>query len=152
MFPDAMNALECMTGHGKSDAWPVWVTFWLCGATIVGYICIAVRWFRVFGINAISLSLVGIFILCVFCGYAPVMAAIWWPNTAYTLRVLLMNLLIASNIGFLVFSSGKKFMVAGLHEQLGRAYSDGDMKRVVELQKQVDVIKRGFKEVSENLR
>lgn len=141
MFPEAMNPLECLTGHGASSETGVWLTFWLCIVVTLQYLWIAVRWWRGFQHSWIAKSLVSIFLLCAASGYVTFCWSLFQPNMAYTVRVYMLIALCIANLSFLIASNGKTFRVSGANERLGEAFRDAvehnDTAEIERLKRQV---------------
>lgn len=119
MFPNAINALECMTGHGLDSTLPTWLTFWLCIVVCTQYARISLRWWSAFSHSRIACSLIAIFILCALCGYGSFCLSLKEPNLAYTARLIGLFVLSVSNEAFLLLSSRKHFLVESEDQRLG---------------------------------
>ena len=98
IFPNAMNWIDC-----SGNQWGAWFTAGCMAIVCVQYLVICYLWMR-FDNRRISLSLIGIFFLCMLCGYATTVAASFDPavDIAYSFRILSLPVLIVANKVFIV--------------------------------------------------
>jgi len=143
-FQHAMNAMDCLTGHGVDHPWAVWATVAFCIVVCLQYLRIAGRWLTAFGLpvrfrylfvfqrmkgkdelrKSIAWKLSGIFLLCALCGYGSFVAAVWFPFAAYVARLVGLMFLIVVNEMFLIGTTQTKFNVEARNQAIGQSMMD----------------------------